>query len=272
MANPLAKRKTTDWTLCCFCQLKSSEILKHPYLKSCYTTRHTLVFKITLINLLKTISHSIWLEHRLITEDWNCISKSLLNHKAVYHKTCDKIRPHIVNRVLNKRWCEDSDSHGTSSSPRKTRKSVGSGGDSADKSQCVYCNTPQTGNSEPLCKAMTDNVSKSLKQMAKDAENWVVYVLLNAVFDATAGDLCYQKTCYCKLSDQAGAKKQKSEATASNPPYDPLVMAELIAYIQPNNNAIRLSDLKKLYSQRLQQVGAPSVYIQRGSKNISCRD
>ena len=33
-------------------------------------------------------------------------------------------------------------------------------------------------------------------------------------------------------------------------------MAELISYIQHNNNAIRLSDLQKLYSQHLQQVGS----------------
>ena len=212
----------------------------------------------TLINLLKTISHShlTWTETVLLQRT-ESISKSILNHKAVNHKTChDKIWPDIVNRVFNKRWCEDSDSHGTSSSPRKTRKNVGSAGDSTDTSQCVYCNIPQTGNSEPLCEAMTDNFSEGLKQMTKDAENWVVYAWLNAVFDATAGDLCYHKTCYCKLSNQARAKKQKSEAKDSNPPYDPLVMAELISYIQHNSNAIRLSDLKKFYSQHLQQVGS----------------
>ena len=170
MANPLAKRKTTDWT--CFCQLKSSEILKHPYQKSCYHRAYTSIQNY----FIKFIENDIpfpfdMTRDCLITEDWNSISKSLLNNKAVYHKTCrDKIRPHIVNRILNKRRCEDSDSHGTSSSPRKTRKSVGCAGDSTDKSQCVYCSIPQTGNSEPLCKAMTDNVSENLKQMAKDAE------------------------------------------------------------------------------------------------------
>ena len=35
-----------------------------------------------------------------------------------------------------------------------------------------------------------------------------------------------------------------------------VVMAELIYYIQHNNNAMRLSDRKKFYSQRLQQVGS----------------
>ena len=63
---------------------------------------------------------------------------------------------------------------------------------------------------------------------------------INAVFDETTGDLCYHKTCYCKLSNQARAKKQKSEAKASNTPYDPLVMAGLISFIQHNNNTIRL--------------------------------
>ena len=130
------------------------------------------------------------------------------------------------------------------------------GDDSTDKSQCVYCSIPQTGNSEPLCKAMTDNVSESLKQMAKDAENWVVYARLNVVFDATAV-ISYHKTCYCKLSNQARAKNRKGEAKASKPPYDPLLMAGLIiSYIQHDNNAIRFSDLKKLYSQRLQRVGS----------------
>ena len=248
MANPLAKRKTTDWALCCFCQLKSSEILKHPYQKSCYHQAYTSIQN----DFDKFIENNIPFPFDLnrdclITEDWNSISKSLLNHKTVYHKTCrDKIRPHIVNIVLNKRRCEDSDSYGTSSSARKTRKSMGISGDSTDKSQCVYCNIPQTGNSDPLCKAMTDNVSESLNQMAKDTENWVVYARLNAVFDAKAGDLCYHKTCYCKLFNQARAKKQKGKAKASNPPYDLLVMAELISYIQHNNNATRLFDLKKL--------------------------
>ena len=136
MANLLAKWKTTDWALHCFCQLKSSEMLKHLYQKSCYHQAYTSIQN----DFDKLIANNIPFPFDLnrdclITEDWNTISKSLLNHKAVYHKTCcDKIWPHIVNRVLNKSRCEDSDSHGTSSSLGKTRKSVGNGGDSADKS------------------------------------------------------------------------------------------------------------------------------------------
>jgi len=140
-------------------------------------------------------------------------------------------------------------------SPRKTRKSVGSMSDGTEKPQCVYCNTFQTSTSEPLRKAMTSNVKESLKEMAKNAEDWFVYARLNAVFDA-AGDLCYHKTCYCKLSNQARAKKQRSEAKPTNPPYDPLVMAELISYIQYCNKTMQLSDIQRLYSRRLDQVGS----------------
>jgi hypothetical protein len=137
----------------------------------------------------------------LIGEGEECISKSLLDNKAVYHKTCrDNIRTHIVERKLRKRAKKDEMEASCSKlSPKKTRTSFDENCD-RKRPQCVYCHLYQEDNSEPISRAMSDD--NNLKVMAKEAQNWVVYARVNAAFDATAGDLYYRK-----LANEARAAK-----------------------------------------------------------------
>jgi hypothetical protein len=197
----------------------------------------------------------------LVEEDEECISKSLLNNKAVYHKSCrDNIRTHIVQRTLAKRAMDDMEASCSNISPKKTRASFDANYD-RKRPQCIYCHLYQEDNSEPICKSMSDG--EKLKEMAKEAQNWVVYARINEAFDATAADIHYHKTCYCILANEARATRSKKLDTKTPMlPYDPLVMAELIAFIQYNETVMKLAYLKKLYIQRLQQVGSEWLMVQ----------
>ena len=95
-----------------------------------------------------------------------------------------------------------------------------------------------------------------MKDMAKEAQSWVVYARIKEAFDATVADLYYHQTCYLKLSNEArAAKSKKSKKTKSQTlPYDDLVVAEFIAFIQCNESVMKLTYHRQLYSQRLKQV------------------
>ena len=146
-------------------------------------------------------------------------------------------------------------------SPKKTRTSFDAKCN-RKRPQCIYCHLYQEDSSEPISTSTSDG--NKLKEIAKEAENLVVYARLNAAFDATAADLYYHKTCYRKLTNEARAAKSKKSTeinTTTSLPYDPLVMAELIAFVQDNESVMKLTDLRKLYSQRLQQVGSDWLMV-----------
>ena len=255
--NPLELWKKTDWGLCCFCQSETSNKLIHPYKKACYHQAYETIEK----DLAKFHDNNVTLPYGmtqecLTTEGEEHISKSLLNNKAVYHKACrDNIRTHIVERKLKKRAKDESEASCTTFSPKKTW-AIFNASCERKRPQCVYCYLFQKDTSEPISRAMSSD--NNLKEMAKEAQNWVVYARVNEAFDATAGDLYYHKSCYRKLANEArAAKSKKSRETTTPPlPYDPLVMAELIAFIQYNESVMKVADLRKLYSQRLEQVGS----------------
>ena len=253
--NPLKLSKKTDWGLCCFCQSEKSEKLKHPYEKVCYHQAYETIEK----DFTNFLSNNLMLPYGmtkecLIGEGEECISKSLLNNKAVYHKTCrDNIRSHIVERKLEKRRKDEAEASHSNYSPKKTRRSFDAKCD-RKQPQCIYCHLHQEDNSEPISTSVSDG--EKLKKMAMEAQNWIVYARISAAFDATVGGFYYHKSCYRKLANEArAAKSKKSKETKTTPlPYDPLVMAELIAFIQCNGSVMKLADLRNLYSQRLQQV------------------
>ena len=90
------------------------------------------------------------------------------------------------------------------------------------------------------------------------------YSSVNEAFDATAGDIYYHKSCYHKLANAArAAKLKKSKVTTTSAlPYDPFVMAKLISNVQNNESVMKLTDLRKFYSQQLQQVDSDCLKME----------
>ena len=105
--------------------------------------------------------------------------------------------------------------------------------------------------------AQTQTVGEKLKDMAKCTNNWKVFSRMNDAFDATAGDVYYHSLCYVQLSNSARAVKMKDEVPCGSQPalrYDPLVLAEIVSFIQMQVGVVKLSDMKRLYSQRLRNI------------------
>ena len=82
---------------------------------------------------------------------------------------------------------------------------------------------------------------------------------MHEAFDAKAGDVYYHTHCYVQLSNSARAVKLKEEAKCQSQPtlpFDPLVLAEIVSFIQIQNDVVKLSDIKKMYSQRLHNISS----------------
>jgi len=98
---------------------------------------------------------------------------------------------------------------------------------------------------------------------------------LNTASDAWAGDVHYHISCYTKLKNEAPAAVNKSsnaETSYARQQYDPLVFAQLVAFVQLNNSAFKLADLRKLYDRRLVQLDSDWIgSYGQGSKNIYYR-
>lgn len=259
MSYSFYSRKNTNWALCCFCQTEKSENVKNPYEKKCYHAAYDSIES----DLKNCINKEIQLPYGLnleclLTDDEQNLSKSLLKNKATYHKNCrDKIRPEKVSRIVMKRakYIENElESSSSPISPKKTRTSF-EVTCNREKKQCFYCYLYEEDKDEHICK--TENVSNKMKEMAKTAQNWVVYSRLNAAFDNTASDIFYHKSCYVKLFNEARAAESKvKNLKAKMQPYDPLVIAEIVAYIQYTDNVMKLADLKKLYIRKLEELNS----------------
>ncbi len=69
----------------------------------------------------------------------------------------------------------------------------------------------------------------------------------------------YHISCYTKLKIEARAAVNKSsnaERSYTRQQYDPLVFAQLLAFVQFNISALKFADLRKLYDQRLVQLNS----------------
>ena len=90
----------------------------------------------------------------------------------------------------------------------------------------------------------------------------MVHARLNTAIsaeDAEAADVYYHPSCYTKLKNDARAAKSTSSVNPNTPAhqsYDPLVFAQLVAFVQFGQTVVKLSELRKLYEQRLQLLNS----------------
>ena len=77
--------------------------------------------------------------------------------------------------------------------------------------------------------------------------------------DAEAADIHYHHTCYTQLKNAARAASSKPsnkpKRSSSQQSYDPLVIAELVAFVKFNHSPHKLSVLRRLYEDRIQTLG-----------------
>ena len=233
------ERNTTNWELCCFCQKPSKEKLVHPYLKTMYHKSYTKIQTDIDYCVEKKFPLPFNMSKNCFkTETHTEIKASLLHNKAVFHNKCRKtIYSMQVDRYVDqteKRKIEETDSEARASrSPKKTRRSFDSSFNRKTV-QCFYCLVCEDdpSNTEHICKA--GDVSGRMKELAQKAQNWAVFSRLSTAFDNTASDISYHKSCYLQLYNDARSKERstQNECEKESVLFDPLVIAELVAYIK----------------------------------------
>ena len=259
---PFLRRLRTDWELCCLCQEESRRDLRCPYNKECHHKAYG-----TLENDLKNfVANDVPLPLGVNLEcldDGSGIAQTLLKNKAKYHNGCRSLfRCNMMERELNKRKQEDNKE--TIVSPKKTRSSFNATLDRLCP-QCVCCEKFEVDGDEPIYRARSANCGKNLLKWATESENWVVHARLNTAInaeDAEAADIHYHHTCYTHLKNAARAAsatpRNTTKSSSCQQPYDPLVIAELLAFVKFNHFPYphKLSALRKLYDDRIQTLGS----------------
>ena len=254
------KWKEIDWTLCCLCQKKSATELRCPYKKVCYHNAYQ-TLEDDLKNFVENDVPLLFGVNLECINDGSGIANTLLKNEAKYHHGCRGcFRSHIVQRALDKRAREESDSEDIFS-PKKTRSSF-SATLNHDKIQCVCCQKFQDDSDEQLIRVTTKNCGNNLLKYATESKNWVVHARLNTAFDAIAADMYYHLSCITQMKNNARSVTA-AESKASNEKkdgkkqeYDPLVIAQLVAFVQFNHSTFKLADLRRLYDRRLEQLNS----------------
>ena len=253
----IKKRTITNWELCCFCQEKKTESLVCPYRKPQYHQSYVEVGA----DIDSFVENKLPLpldvtKECLLGQGFGNVSATLLAEKAVFHKSCrdlfrEKERQRIKKRIHKRANDENDDS---CYSPSKKTRSSFDAGFSKTIPQCVVCLGETDTSANPLrqCSTLNDN----LKNMAYKAMNWSVYARLNASFDNVAGRVHYHQVCGRNLYNQARAKENDVNKVNTCPKsaYDPLVIAEFVAYMQDKFCAFKLTEIHDLYEKRLGQL------------------
>ena len=206
--------------------------------------------------------------------DGSGIDNTLLTNNASYHNGCrGRFRSHIVQRAIAQRTNEGSDSEEGSFSPKQTRSSFNA---SLDRNtvQCVCYEKFQDDSEEQIYRARSENCGIN-NTWGVESRNWVIHGRLNTAInaeDAEAGDVHYHTSCYIKLNNDARAAKSKSSHAKKGSPvgctYDPLVIAQLVAFVEFNHSTFKLADLRKLYDRRLNQLGSDWIGVYEHQKRF----
>lgn len=258
--NPFITKTVTNWALCCLCQGQSRTDLRYPYSKECYHSAYHTLEK----DLLGFVSNDIPLPlgvNPQNLDDGSGIANTLLANKASYHNGCRVLfRPAMLQREQRKR--DKPKTEEATISPKKTRLSFNAKLDRKIP-QCVYCEKLQTDGEEQIYRARSNDCGKNLLAWAIESRNWVVHARLNTAInaeDAEAADIHYHSSCYTKLKNAARAAKSQSSAESSKSTtmqgYDPLVFAHLVAFVRFSQSPLKMSQLRKLYRQRLETLGS----------------
>ncbi len=253
--DPFHTRKSTDWKICCLCQECTSADLRHPYRRKQDHIGYQGLEK----DLNTFVEHNLPLPLALTLEclnDGSGIATTLLMNEAKYHNGCRSLfRMYMAERELDKRQRCDEE---PVVSPKKTRLSYKATIDRLNP-QCVKCLKREDEDGKKLWQARSPNVGKKLCTYAKNSKNWEVYARLNTAVsaeEAQAGDIHYHKECYTALENAArsatsNASKTAHNNTTSQLQYDPLIIAQLVAFIKSSSIPHKVSDLKGLYQQRV---------------------
>ena len=185
-------------------------------------------------------------------DDGEGIGETLVQHKALYHKSCYL---KFANDKLKRAQKRASDSP-VQLSPKKTRNSIDS---STSETKCFFCD--QSGGQ--MHKARTKMIDSRVRECATKLCDTALLAKL-AVSDMHALDAQYHRNCLIGLYNRMRSKQsdcQDSTPHTNSMSVEALALAELVSYMEESAEddstvpVFKLSDLTKLYTELLNQLG-----------------
>ena len=239
--------QVTDWKLCCLCQKEDGNPLQCPINsrnnKSGY---ESLAINLLEFKKLESVPMNINLAR---LDNGRDIAETLLFHTAVYHKSCFL---KFANDKL-KRAQKRTSTVSAQLSPKKTIRNL-----SVQEPKCFFCN--ELGGE--MHKASTKNVDSRVRECATILQDSSLLAKL-ATSDMHAVDAQYHRKCLVALYNHV-RKHCNDEINIpgnNSMSVEAVTHAELISYMEElaqNDDTVsvfKLSDLIKLYTERIRQLG-----------------
>ena len=254
----------TNWKKCCLCQKVTNELLQCPTKSKRVDIGvgqgyySTLSANIIQLNELHDLPMLIDLQR---LDEGSGIESTLRENKAVWHKSCySKFNATQVRRAeKRKSTLEDSE---LKEGPAKkyTRQSTCS---EMEELTCVFF-AKSASASEWLREVTTLHLDSRVRKCALDLQDERVLAKLSSK-DMVAQEAKYHPKCLVALYNRAAAlqaaKDLDQHDDRGNKVSHGIALAELLAYLDETRMhedvapVFKLSDLVKLYSSRLQELG-----------------
>ena len=247
--------QSTHWELCCLCQQDDGNPLLCPAnnndSKSNKCGYESLARNLIEFDRIGSVPMMIDL-NRL--DGGIGIMETLLQHKAVYHKTCYL---KFNNKALERARKKVPDIL-VEPLPKKTQRVPDTSKDEPNI-KCFFCDQVSD---EKLHRASTTNIDKRVRECAERLCDIPLLAKL-AMSDMHALDAYYHRSCLLALYNRARQHNDKPDSLCGSQSMSitAVVLAELASYIEElthHDNTIpvfKLSDMVKLYANRLSQLG-----------------
>ena len=258
--------KSTDWSICALCQeKKQGEKLLNPTPQG-YESLST---NLAMLKELDALPSGINISRLLFNED---LKEILTLNNAKWHKFCYKRCSSLkIERAQHRRQKEHKQNipSPTKHHLRARTSSCSVEKDEVSQPACFFCDDV-TGE---LHKAATHNLDCRVRSSAEQLGDSKILAKL-AAGDMVAIDAVYHLNCLNSFYNKSRTRKRKStdvhEEISNN---HSLAFAEVVSYIEEaiqsahdEKVVFKLSDLKQLYNERLENFGEDSVVSLHSSR------
>ena len=260
-----------NWNLCVLCQMEGDAMLIDPAKtrnKNQPSGYQTTSMNLKALGDVNALPFGIRLDR---LDDGNGIENTLRLNTARLHKSCyTACNSRTVLRAQKKRK-HDAEPRSPVKSKLWSSFSTPSECDASDEGVCFFCDKIDHQNN--LHRSSTQNLDDSVRRMATEMQNSKLLSKL-AAGDITAIDALYHKACltemhtryrtFCRQSTPQSFESYQALTAES------IALTEIVAHIEEGRHStqntaltFKMSDLVKLYSNRLEQLQGCTPAVNR---------
>lgn len=247
-----------NWKLCALCQTETTEKLINPQNRKQKDGPSGYVSLAQNLEALREIDQLPEQVNIEVLDDGSGIESTITKNAAIWHKSCRLLCNSTTVKRAQKRKQADSLE---SQSPVKTRLSLGATGtdtQSESRNVCFFCD--ESGGRQKLHKAETKDIDSTVRECAIEMRDSKLLAKL-ATGDMVAIDAMYHLNCLTELRNRLRLHRERNTGRGQSESLQSRVLGELVAYIEETHErdstitVFKLSDISKLYSDRMEELG-----------------